>query len=147
GRPEIGHEPWSAPLREHLIWIQRRLFNLASMIATQNLPSSTMPTLTMEDVGYLEGHIDALDATLPTLKNFILPGGSPPIGYLHLARTVCRRAERACYSLSRQESFSPVILPFLNRLSDDLFVSARWVAKERGEEDTLWLGRKEDGTA
>jgi cob(I)alamin adenosyltransferase len=72
------------------------------------------------------------------LKEFILPGGGEIAAYLHFARTICRRAERLCVKLSREESVDSLLIQFLNRLSDALFVFARWIAKVRGEPEFLW---------
>jgi cob(I)alamin adenosyltransferase len=134
--------PWRNELLEHLDWLHDRLFTLSSMIATANLPTSNMPTLSTEDVDRIERHIDTLEQQLPELRNFILPGGSEPVSYLHLARTVCRRAERVCTTLDREEKLNAEILAFLNRLSDDLFVTARYVAHQRGEGEKIWKGRR-----
>jgi cob(I)alamin adenosyltransferase len=132
---------WAAQIA-HIEWIQDKLFTLSGMIATANLPQGNMPELLTEDVAYLERHIDEMEQELPELRNFILPGGSELVSFIHLARTICRRAERACTTLNRESSLHPVILPFLNRLSDELFVLARWVCYQRGEEEKIWLGRK-----
>lgn len=131
-----------APQEAFIEWAQDKLFTLSSMIATANLPAGNMPTLDDEDVRFLEGAIDEMEADLPELKNFILPGGSELVSFIHLARTICRRAERVCTTLNREAPLNPVILPFINRLSDHLFVLARWVAFERHEEEKIWMGRK-----
>jgi cob(I)alamin adenosyltransferase len=130
------------PQIDYLEWVQERLFTLSSMLATVNLPTGNMPTVTEDDTALLEGHIDALQAEVPELRNFILPGGGQAASYLHMARTICRRAERNCTTLDREESLDPIILPFLNRLSDDLFVMSRWVAYQSGNPEKIWLGRK-----
>jgi cob(I)alamin adenosyltransferase len=130
----------------HLEWVQHRLFSLSSMLATVNLPTSTLPSVSPEDIAYLEAYIDRMNEDLPELKNFILSGGSLPVSYLHLARTVCRRAERVCTLLHRDEPLHPLILSFLNRLSDDLFMMARWVGFQYGESDKLvsrWVGMEQ----
>lgn len=134
-------ERWTAHLA-FIEWVQDKLFTLSSMIATANLPAGNMPELTAEDVALLERHIDDMEAELPELRHFILPGGSELVSFIHLARTICRRAERVCTTLSRETPLHPNLLPFLNRLSDDLFVLARWVAHQRGEAEKIWLGRK-----
>lgn len=123
-------------------WLQEKLFTLSSMLATANLPASTMPQLDLEDVGYLEQQIDQMESQLPPLKNFILPGGNELVSFIHLARTVCRRSERVCTALDREAKLEPVVLPFLNRLSDFLFVFARWTNEQLGEPEKIWLGRK-----
>ena len=86
----------------------------------------------------LEKLIDRCQKELKPLKEFILPGGGKISGFLHQARTVCRRAERLCVALSKVESVDPAIIKFVNRLSDTLFVLARWVAKTQGEPEYLW---------
>lgn len=139
--PAAVKEDWM--LHEQLIeWMQDKLFTLSAMIATANLPAGNLPQLSQEDVILLEQRIDEMEAVLPELKHFILPGGSELVSFVHLARTVCRRAERVCTALSRQTSLDPVILPFLNRLSDELFVFARWAGYQQGEAEKIWVGRK-----
>ncbi len=138
---KIENDRWKSQV-ELIEWIQDKLFTLSSMIATANLPASTMPVLVQEDVSFLEQHIDEMEVDLPEIRNFILPGGSELVSFIHLARTVCRRAERICTSLDHETPLHPVILPFLNRLSDELFVFARWLCFQRGEEEKIWLGRK-----
>jgi cob(I)alamin adenosyltransferase len=80
-------------------------------------------------------------AALGALENFILPGGSAGAAHLHVARTVCRRAERLAVSLAREERIGPFVIAYLNRLSDALFVMARWENKHRGIEDVTWNSR------
>jgi cob(I)alamin adenosyltransferase len=91
-------------------------------------------------VEWLEGEIDRLNAALAPLKSFVLPGGTPAAAYLHLARTVCRRAERIMVELNDQpgESVAPPALKYVNRLSDFLFVASRYV-NDRGNADVLWV--------
>jgi len=91
-----------------------------------------------ERVSVIEALIDQHEATLPALKNFILPGGTPKAAALHVARTTCRRAERAVVSLARDEQINPIIIHYLNRLSDLLFVLARAVNKQAGRADIVW---------
>jgi len=126
-------------LEETLRWVQNKLFDLGSLLATtpgQVFPN--MPRVTEEDVAKLERSIDACQEELAPLKEFILPGGGKVSGFLHQARTVCRRAERLCVGLGRQEAVEPVLIKFLNRLSDALFVWARWIAQKQGEPEFLW---------
>lgn len=126
-------------LEETLRWVQNKLFDLGSLLATtpgQVFPN--MPRVTDEDVAKLERSIDACQEDLTPLKEFILPGGGKVSGFLHQARTVCRRAERLCVGLARQEPVEPVLIKFLNRLSDALFVWARWIAKKQAEPEFLW---------
>jgi len=90
------------------------------------------------DVTTLERAIDACDGTLEPLRNFILPGGTPKAAALHLARTVCRRAERSVVGLARETAVSPAIVQYLNRLSDLLFVLARAANAQAGHPDIKW---------
>jgi cob(I)alamin adenosyltransferase len=122
-----------------LRWVQNKLFDLGGLLATtpgEEFPN--MPRITEEDVTKLEQSMDACQEDLAPLKEFILPGGGRVSGFLHQSRTVCRRAERVCITLARQETVDPILIKFLNRLSDALFVWARWIAKERGEPEFLW---------
>lgn len=126
-------------LEETLCWVQNKLFDLGSLLATtpgQVFPN--MPRVTEQDVAKLEQSIDACQEDLAPLKEFILPGGGRVSGFLHQARTVCRRAERLCVGLARQEAVDPVVIKFLNRLSDALFVWARWIAQKQAEPEFLW---------
>jgi len=86
----------------------------------------------------LETRLDAFNENLPPLKDFILPGGGPSAAACHLARTVCRRAERRCWSLARVEDVAPEVMKYLNRLSDLLFVVARVLARHEKGAETLW---------
>ena len=129
----------AALLEEELRWVQNKLFDVGSILATA--PGQTfknMPKVTSHDVTRLEKLIDRCQKDLKPLKEFILPGGGKVSGFLHQARTVCRRAERLCVRLSREEPVDSMIIKFLNRLSDALFVVARWVAKTQSEPEFLW---------
>jgi cob(I)alamin adenosyltransferase len=129
----------AACLEEELKWVQNKLFDVGGLLATS--PGQTfkhMPQVTAKDVTRLERLMDRCQEELEPLKEFILPGGGKVSGLLHHARTVCRRAERVCVKLSREEPLDPVLLRFVNRLSDALFVLARWVAKTQGEPEFLW---------
>lgn len=126
-------------LEEELRWVQNKLFDVGSILATA--PGQTfknMPQVVAKDVTRLEKLIDRCQKDLEPLKEFILPGGGKVSGFLHQARTVCRRAERLCVALSKVEPVDPTIIKFVNRLSDTLFVLARWVAKTQGEPEFLW---------
>jgi len=126
-------------LDAELRWVQNKLFDLGGILATvpgQKFPN--MPRIGKADVARLEQAIDRCQTDLAPLKEFILPGGGIVPGLLHLARTICRRAERICVRLSRQESVDKMACIFLNRLSDALFVFARWSAKMNGEQEPLW---------
>ena len=120
--------------------IQQWLFDLGSELATPpgKLPKREKPDLSGERVKFLEEVIDKMNEELPALKSFVLPGGNPLSAFLHQSRTVCRRAERRIVSLARQEKISLSVIPFINRLSDALFVFARWAALNQGENEILW---------
>ena len=136
---KVGTHAPATRLEEELRWVQNKLFDTGGLLATA--PGQTfknMPQVTAQDVTRLERLIDECQKDLGPLKEFILPGGGKVSGLLHQARTVCRGAERVCVRLSREEPVDPVILKFINRLSDTLFVLARWVAKTQGEAEFLW---------
>ncbi len=128
-RPSLADLPRAAWLDAWLSWTQDCLFNLGSELATP--PAERRDgglTVTGTDVEALERAIDEADADLPPLASFILPGGSMPGAHLHSARTVCRRAERLFITLSeREKDEANAALRYLNRLSDALFVWARWI--------------------
>lgn len=130
-------QPLPAQVRAALAPVQHALFDLGGELA---LPAH--PALDAEAVAELERHLDALNAALPPLKEFILPGGNLATGHCHLARAVCRRAERLMVALQRE---SPDLNPFgqhyLNRLSDLLFVAARVIARADGGTEVYWQAR------
>ncbi|MEO6954074.1 MAG: cob(I)yrinic acid a,c-diamide adenosyltransferase [Polyangia bacterium] len=119
--------------------VQSELFNLGSLLAT--LPADlapTQPRILARHVEALEHDIDHMNDTLPPLRSFTLPGGGWTSSYLHLARTVCRRAERITVRLTEHETVDPEAVRYLNRLSDMLYVMGRWNVKQRGEAEPLW---------
>jgi cob(I)alamin adenosyltransferase len=129
--------------REGLLrWIhgvQQCLFNLGSDLATRledRWPGQ--PLIEASDITALEETIDEWNASLEPLKSFVLPGGSLAVAHLHQARTVCRRAERRVLTLAGEEGVGDQVVPYLNRLSDALFVASRWVALRSGEAEVLW---------
>lgn len=135
----VSKDPRLATLEDELRHVQHKLLDLGSLLATT--PGKRLrnrPQVTEEDVTRLESLIDGLNKELGPLKEFILPAGGRLAGVLHVARTVCRRAERSCVKLSREEPVSPEVLSYINRLGDALFVLARWVAKVQGESEYLW---------
>jgi cob(I)alamin adenosyltransferase len=119
---------------------QARLFVVGSELMAPDRTGSgrSLPRLADDDVPALEAAIDALEATLPELRNFILPGGTPAAAALHVARAACRRAERRVTSLRRAEDVTPVLPAYLNRLGDLLFVAARAVNHAAGVPDVVW---------
>ena len=123
--------------------IQNELFHLGSDLCVPEAEKEEHPVPRVE-----QRHVDALEAVmdswaerLPPLDNFILPGGSPSAAALHLARTICRRAERLLVALARVEPVGPFTIPYVNRLSDALFVLARAANLEAGVADVLWDSR------
>src|SRR5690349_13110015 len=135
----VGHHVQAEQLEQELRWVQNKLFDIGSLLATA--PGQTfknMPQVAATDVTRLEKLIDRCQKDLEPLKEFILPGGGKVSGFLHQARTICRRAERLCVALSKAEPVDPMIVKFVNRLSDTLFVLARWVAKTQGGPEFLW---------
>jgi cob(I)alamin adenosyltransferase len=125
-----------------LIEIQDRLFTVGSILATE--PGNTkvkIPSLVEGDVTYLENHIDQMDGELEPMRSFILPGGHPSVSFGHLARTVCRRAERLTIALNAIETVDPIVIQYLNRLSDYLFVLCRKMGSELNAPETPWKPR------
>ena len=132
-------------MEDWLKWIQNKLFDIGGILATAPGESfKNMPSVTAEHVQRVEHLIDECQEDLEPLKEFILPGGGKVSGFLHQARTICRRAERICVHLTREEPVDEHLVKFLNRLSDALFVWARWVAKTHGEPEFMWE-REVDG--
>ena len=130
-----GFEAYAQTLRR----IQNELFDLGSELATP--PDGEYPQMHKMGAGEvkrLEEEMDAMEQELEPLKSFTLPGGGILNAFLHQARTVCRRAERECWRLKREEAVSDNLVIYVNRLSDHLFVQSRWVAKRLGEPEFLW---------
>jgi cob(I)alamin adenosyltransferase len=127
----------AAELDTILIIIQNQLFVVGADLATPG-HAAKIPRVGDSDVTVLEQAIDQFEAILPPLTQFILPGGNLAAAHLHLARTICRRAERHVVSLAREEACSPVISMYLNRLSDFLFVAARAANHLAGVTDVPW---------
>lgn len=132
-----------APLPETLGRIQNELFHLGSDLCFPDAEERgvAIPLIGERHVRALEAEMDRLSEALPPLENFILPGGSPGAAHLHVARCVCRRTEREVHTLSRTEPVRPNVLPYLNRLSDLLFVMARHENRGRGTPDVCWDSR------
>jgi cob(I)alamin adenosyltransferase len=128
-----------AELADILRRVQHELFNLGSILAT--LPRDVHPKqarITASEIDQLEREIDEMNAELPALRSFVLPGGTRLNAELHAARTICRRAERLLVGLARQEDTPPEAIRYLNRLSDALFVWSRWVNHVMGVPEILW---------
>lgn len=127
-------------LREELIHIQERLFTAEAWVAAdEKADTESLPPLREKDIDALEKSIDAMNDKLPELTTFILPGGHPAVSCIHVARTVCRRAERLVVRLMEEQTINPLVVKYLNRLSDYLFVISRRVAAFNGITQTPWL--------
>lgn len=132
-------EPRLEPLAAILLRVQHELFNLGSILAT--LPEDVHPKqarVTDAEVARLEEEMDRMNEELRPLRSFVLPGGSRLNAELHICRAVCRRAERACVSLAREQESPPEAVRYLNRLSDAMFVWSRWASHVTGAPETLW---------
>lgn len=128
--------------KEILNEIQSQLFVLGADLATLHSKEAKIDRIGSNDIEKLEKWIDELETDLPPLTSFILPGGSPAGATLHMARTVCRRAERNTVALKQNDPISAETVIYLNRLSDLLFVMARYENKQAGEPETPWQPRK-----
>ncbi|MBA3648355.1 MAG: cob(I)yrinic acid a,c-diamide adenosyltransferase [Chitinophagales bacterium] len=122
--------------------IQDRLFTIGSLLASDPEKSRMkIPDLHNTDVQLLENEMDEMSFTLPDMKSFILPGGHPVNSACHIARCVCRRAERLIVKLNEAEKVEPLILQYINRLSDYLFVLSRKITQDTGSEEIPWKPR------
>jgi cob(I)alamin adenosyltransferase len=121
--------------------VQNRLFDIGSHLASDPEKHVLPSGITSEDISELERFMDDMDAELPPLKNFILPGGHVIVAQAHICRTICRRAERRVVTLQQYSEIDPMIVMYLNRLSDFLFILARFLAKKSGVEELKWTGR------
>jgi cob(I)alamin adenosyltransferase len=134
-----------------LIKIQNELFTLGAMLATppekeilkNGKERLNIPKVNLSSIEYLENEIDAMNLELPPMTNFILPGGNQTVSFCHIARCVCRRAERITTELDENEEINPDVLKYLNRLSDYLFVLARKLTKDLSAKEIPWIPEKE----
>lgn len=122
--------------------IQNELFNIGSILATEEGSSFKPPAIDSEIIVAMETSMDSMQSELPELKNFVLPGGDPANAQAHIARCVCRRAERKIVELAENEEMQEEILSTVNRLSDWLFVLSRWILFKSGGEEIKWQSRK-----
>ncbi|NGP88205.1 cob(I)yrinic acid a,c-diamide adenosyltransferase [Fodinibius halophilus] len=129
---------------ELLSTVQEMLFKLGADLATPPSSKTRIDRISEQDITFLEDAIDELEENLEPLKNFILPGGSQPGATLHVARTVCRRAERATVACQETDEISDNCVKFLNRLSDFLFVIARYENKHAGVREESWQPERND---
>jgi len=129
--------------KDFLKEIQDRLFTIGAELATEPGKDKVVkPDLFESDIEKLEQEMDNMDSLLPELKSFVLPGGHQSVSFAHLARVVCRRAERICIALNDQEPVSNLVLKYLNRLSDYFFVLGRLMAQELDAEEVKWEPRQ-----
>ena len=134
-----------------LLKIQHELFTIGSMLATPTAKESlksgkdrlNIPKICLEQILYLEQEIDIMEKELPSMTHFILPGGHQTVSFCHIARCVCRRAERLAVQLHESEPINEHILSYLNRLSDYLFVLARKLSMDNKAKEIPWIPRKE----
>ena len=128
--------------REILKEIQDRLFTIGSDLASEvERTKKKIPDLFDTDIELLEKQMDLMDTELPPLRAFVLPGGHQSVSFAHVARTVCRRAERLCIRLAEHEPINELIITYLNRLSDYLFVLSRKMTQELGVVEVTWKAR------
>lgn len=145
----LSHKDCPPDEKNFLLGVQNMLFNLGGYLASES-PSAEEATasdpdalppvwgLTQDDLSRLESHIDSLDAETPKVNAFVLPGGTELSAMTHVARTVCRRAERKIVTLSETDYVDPLLLSYMNRLSDYLFILARYFNHLAGVEEIIW---------
>jgi len=126
--------------KETLLIVQNKLFLIGSRLATDDTKSDLKEKLIIaeDDILLLENEMDRMDESLPELNNFVLPGGDPLNAYCHIARTVCRRAERRANQLATEVDVNPLLLKYINRLSDYLFILSRKVLIDMGKAEIKW---------
>jgi cob(I)alamin adenosyltransferase len=136
--------------KEELITIQNKLFTVGAILATppekETLKNGeerlNIPKVSEQDITRLETQMDVMNESLPEMKHFVLPGGHTTVSYCHIARCVCRRAERITTLLNEQQGIDPRVLKYLNRLSDYLFVVARKLSYDLKVEEVKWIPEK-----
>lgn len=126
-------------VKTELLRIQRNLFNLGAILATDPSKISMVKPFDAEEIKRLEVLIDSMETDLPALRNFLLPSGSLAVSQCHVVRTVCRRAERRTVSINSLEPLQNEVIIYLNRLSDYLFVLSRSICREEGCTENLWF--------
>lgn len=146
----IADQEISESIKAELINIQKKLFTLGAILATEpqkevlknGRERLDIEKITDSDILHLENCMDKMDETLSKMTHFILPGGHSIVSYCHIARTVCRRAERKTVILHENEPFDETVLKYLNRLSDYLFVLARKLSSDLGVKEIKWIPEK-----
>lgn len=138
----IRDQEINSDYKTQLIEIQDRLFTIGSSLAADPGKSKMkLPEINESDVEFLEKIMDEMDAILPPMTSFVLPGGHTTVSFCHLARCVCRRAERIVTELNENEVINPIVLKYLNRLSDYLFVLSRKLTQDLGATEQAWKPR------
>lgn len=127
---------------EELVIIQSRLFDIGGNLATDPEQTEIKVRLGVKDIDLLEKAIDRMDNEVPPMKYFVLPGGNQVVSFCHMARTVCRRAERRILDLSEETIVDELVLRYINRLSDYLFILSRKLAFDGGLEEMKWIPEK-----
>ncbi len=148
----IRDQEIDAPTRDILLQIQENLFTVGAILATDpekailknGRERLNIPRINPSDIALLEREMDEMNENLPTMTHFILPGGHPTVSYCHIARTVCRRAERIASLLHTDEALDTQVLSYINRLSDYLFVLARKLTFDLNVEEVQWIPKKKD---
>lgn len=126
-------------LKQELIKIQEELFTIGSQLAADPVKNKMeLPMISIDHIVYLEKRMDEMDAGLPEMRFFVLPGGHPSVSSAHICRCICRRAERHCVALKEHEMVNELILQYLNRLSDYFFTLSRQLTMELGAEEIPW---------
>jgi cob(I)alamin adenosyltransferase len=138
----VRDQPALAPHASQLEQIQNCLFTIGSNLALEEPGKFEIPMLVDEDIVFLEEMIDRIEVGLPVMRNFVLPGGHAAVSYCHIARTVCRRAERRVIGIAETIEVDPVIIRYLNRLSDLLFILSRRIAFDEEVIETPWISKK-----
>lgn len=139
----LRHRDIDPKAQEVLGEVQDRLFTIGSILASDPSKSNLKtPDLHESDIELLEKEMDRMNESLPEMRSFVLPGGNETVSFCHIARCVCRRAERLAVLLNDQEPIEPLVIRYLNRLSDYLFVLSRQVTKDDDLQETPWKPRK-----
>ncbi len=138
----IRDQDINADYKQALIEIQDRLFTIgASLASDPDKSKMKIPDLNNADIEYLEQHMDKMDEALPEMRSFVLPGGHTTVSYCHIARCVCRRAERIAIHLASESFVADEVIKYLNRLSDYLFVLSRKLTLDLNAEEVPWTPR------
>ncbi|MEZ4809176.1 MAG: cob(I)yrinic acid a,c-diamide adenosyltransferase [Allomuricauda sp.] len=142
----LRDQEMDAHYKEILVHIQEKLFTVGSILATEPKKADRLkiPRISVDDIILLEQEMDQMNESLPEMTHFILPGGHTTVSYCHIARTVCRRAERMISYLHENEPVPDTLLSYINRLSDYLFVLARKLSKDLKAKEVKWVPEKLD---